>query len=480
MIGMDLNTGKRKTDMKQTARRVTRNRFGRRGFLGAAAGWMGAGFWSQEDLEAATGNVNTDSKPSELKITDLRIAMVSKGGPRGIPVIRLDTNQGISGWGEVRDGASKTYALMLKSRVVGENPCNVDKVFRKIKQFGFHARQAGGVCGIEMALWDLAGKAYNVPAYQLLGGKFRDKIRIYADTTESEDPAIYAERMKKRMEMGLTFLKMDLGIDLIQATPGTLTKPLGLTLADVARTQHMFTGIEITPKGIQMMADYVGAIRDVIGMEVPLAADHFGHIGVNSCIKLGHALERYNMAWLEDMVPWQYTDLWKEITDSIDVPTLTGEDIYLKEPFRVLCENHAVDIIHPDLASAGGLLETKKIGDMAEEHGVAMAMHFAGTPVSFFANVHCAAATHNFLALEHHSLDNPWWDDLVTGPEKPLVQNGFVPVPEAPGLGVELNEEVVKQHLSEPGYFEPTPEWDSEHSWDRLWSFRRRGGKSSA
>jgi L-alanine-DL-glutamate epimerase-like enolase superfamily enzyme len=191
----------------------------------------------------------------------------------------------------------------------------------------------------------------------------------------------------------------------------------------------MFTGIEITDKGVALMADYVAAVREGIGMEVPLAADHFGHIGVNSCIRLGRALQPYNMAWLEDMIPWQYTDLWKKITDSIDVPTLTGEDIYLKEPFEVLCRNHAVDIIHPDLASSGGILETKKIGDLAQEHGVAMAMHFAGTPISFLADVHCAAATENFLALEHHSVDVPWWEDLVDGIEKPIISRGFVTVP---------------------------------------------------
>ncbi len=117
---------------------------------------------------------------------------------------------------------------MLKSRILGENPCNIDKIFRKIKQFGFHARQAGGVCGIEMALWDLAGKAYNVPIYQMLGGKFRDKIRIYADTVESPDPKIYGERLKNRMDQGFTWLKMDLGIDLIQEKPGMVTRPLGI------------------------------------------------------------------------------------------------------------------------------------------------------------------------------------------------------------------------------------------------------------
>lgn len=440
----------------------------RRGFLGLA-GAAAAGFWAEQDIQAYQNNVTTASKPSELKITDLRIATVSRA-PMTCPIIRIDTNQGIYGLGEVRDGASKNYALVLKSRLLGENPCNIDKIFRKIKQFGGHARQGGGVCGVEMALWDLAGKAYNVPVYQMLGGKFRDKIRCYADTTESHDPKVYGQRLKARRDEGFTWLKMDLGIDLMEHIPGTITAPLGTSVGQGGRVQHMFTGIELTEKGLHTMSDYVAAIREQIGMDIPLSADHFGHIGVNSCIRLGKALEKYNMAWLEDMIPWQYTDLWKKITDAVDIPTLTGEDIYLKEPFMELCRNHAVDIIHPDLATSGGILETKKIGDGAQEYGVAMAMHFAGSPVSCMANVHCAAATENFLVLENHSVDVPWWSDLVNGVEKPIVNKGYITVPEKPGLGVTLNDEVMKQHLLEPGYFEPTPQWNTDRSNDRLWS----------
>ncbi len=429
----------------------------RRAFFGAGLA-LGSAEW-------VLGNVRAASRPSDLKITDLRTAMV-----RNAALIRIDTNQGISGLGEVRDGASKTYALMLKSRLLGENPCDVDRVFRKLKQFGFHARQGGGVSGVEMALWDLAGKAYGVPVYQMLGGRFRDRIRCYADTPQSPDPREFGRRMKGRIDMGFTWLKMDLGIQLVEKTPGTVTRPLGYSQQQAARTQHMFTGMELTEKGIGMLAEYVAAVREVVGYEVPLAADHFGHIGVNSCIRLGKALERYNMAWLEDMIPWQYTHLWKEITDAVNVPTITGEDIYLKEPFETLCREHAVDLVHPDLATAGGILETKKIGDMAQEYGVGMAMHFAGTPVSCMANVHCAAATENVLVLENHAVDIPWWSDLVDGVEKPIVNRGYTKVPDGPGLGITLNEEAVKQHLAQPGYFEPTPEWDKERSWDRLWS----------
>ena len=138
----------------------------------------------------ASQHVNRNSKPSDLRITDLRIAHI-RGAPMRVPIIRIDTNQGLSGYGEVRDGGSPRYALMLKSRLLGENPCNVERLFKRIKQFGFHGRQGGGVSGVEMALWDLAGKAFDVPVYQMLGGRHRDRIRLYADTTVSRDRAEY-------------------------------------------------------------------------------------------------------------------------------------------------------------------------------------------------------------------------------------------------------------------------------------------------
>lgn len=446
----------------------------RRNLLRAVPAAAAASLWSGVELDAYQSTVNTNSKPSDLKITDLRVAVVG-GAPMTCPLIRIDTNQGIYGLGEVRDGASKNYALMLKRQLLGENPCNVDKLFRKIKQFGFHARQAGGVCGVEMALWDLAGKAYNVPVHQMLGGKFRERIRLYCDTDVSRDKNVFAQRMKARKDKGFTWLKMDVGVGLVQDIPGTVTKPIGMTPREAFMTSHMFTGMELTPKGIELMAEYVAAVREAVGYEVPLSADHFGHIGVNSCIRLGKALEKYNMAWLEDMIPWQNTELMKKITDAVDIPILTGEDIFLKEPFIELAKAHAVDILHPDLASSGGILETKKIGDAIQECGVPMAMHFAGTPVSMMANVHCAAATENFLCLEFHSADVPWWEDMVNTIPKPIIDKGFVNVPNLPGLGVTLNDAVVKQHIHRdfPGYFEPTPEWDKDRSNDRLFSFAR-------
>ncbi|MBO0911047.1 MAG: mandelate racemase/muconate lactonizing enzyme family protein [Acidobacteria bacterium] len=440
----------------------------------ASALALGSTFLRGEPLKAYPKAVNTNSSPSALRISDLRVAVVKKPGPSPCPIIRIDTNQGVYGLGEVRDGASQTYALFLKSRIVGENPLELDRLFRKIKQFGGPARQGGGVSAIEMALWDIAGKVYNAPVYAMLGGgKFRDKIRVYADTTESKDPKIYAQRMKERKEvMGLTWLKMDLGIEMVQDTPGTVTEASDLTPWQKNQLEHPLLGMEVTDKGISMLEEYVAAVRDAVGMEIPLSMDHLGHLGVKSIIRLGRAYEKYNLSWIEDVIPWTYTDLLKEISDESPTPILTGEDIYLKEPFRVLCERHAVSKIHPDLATAGGILETHKIGDMAEECGVPMAMHFAGTPVSCMANVHCAAATENFLALENHSLDVPWWSSLVKEyVSAPIVNHGWIEVPDRPGLGVTLNEDAVREHLAPgSGYFEPTPEWDQERSWDRLWS----------
>ena len=169
-------------------------------------------------------SVNTNSSPSDLKITDMRIAVVGENNWRW-PIIKLYTNQGLVGLGEVRDGASARYALMLKSRLMGENPCDVERLFRKITQFGGHGRLGGGVCGIEMALMDLAGKAYGVPAYMLAGGKYRDQIRVYSDTPSKEDPIEMGNALKKRVERGFTYLKMDICVWIAEKVKGGLIFP---------------------------------------------------------------------------------------------------------------------------------------------------------------------------------------------------------------------------------------------------------------
>jgi L-alanine-DL-glutamate epimerase-like enolase superfamily enzyme len=458
-------------------RPVSRRSFFRKTTAAAAVLGYGA-FTTSEDYEAVAQNVKTSSQPSQLKITDLRVCRV-----RGHWVVRLDTNQGLHGYGEVRDGSSPTYALMLKSRILGLNPCNVDKVWRRIKQFGFHARQSGGPVSIEEACWDLAGKAWGVPCWQMLGGQFRDKVRLYADTTFTKDPAVQAERLRGRIEQGFTFLKMDVPISLLEGEKDAVTWPKGQGVNPFEQwgdrnwewtyKEHPFTGIRLTDKGLDIYEEYCMAIREALGWEIPIATDHYGHFGIEDGIKLARKLDKCNFAWYEDMVPWWYTDQYLRLRDACTTPILTGEDIYTLDGFRELLDRKAVAIIHPDLATSGGLLETKKIGDYAQRQGISMAMHMAGGPVTLFSSVHCAAATDNFLVMEHHGVDDPLYDTVVDGPPKPLMAaDGFVPVPNAPGLGIELNEDAVKGDLEDPekDYFPPTPEWDRERAHDRLWS----------
>lgn len=432
----------------------------------------------EDVLAHSTQKVNRNSAPADLKITDVRIAEIS-GVVFRTPIVRIYTNQGIVGHGDVRDGAAKEYALFLKSRLLGENPCNVERLFKKIRQFGHHARQGGGVSGVEMALWDLAGKAYNVPVYMLLGGKYRDRVRVYCDTTVSQDPQEYANRMQERIDQGYTALKMDIGISLLKDMPGAVInapdgklKPYEYEYRKYNMTQHPFTAVQITDKGLDRLMEFLEVMRAKIGYEIPMGTDHWGHFGVNEAIKIGRAAEKYNLAYIEDIIPWQYTKQWREITESTATPTLTGEDIYtLENGFKELIDARAVDIVHPDPNTAGGILETKRIGDYASANGIGFQHHHAAGPVSFLGAVHSAAATENFLWLEHHAVDKPRFDDLVTGIEKPIVQNGYVKVPEKPGIGVELNEDVVKEFLIKgEKLFAPTPEWNEIRAWDRLWS----------
>ena len=445
--------------------------------------------------ERIEGNVRTASRPSELRITDIRVAEIV-GAPFTSALLKIYTNQGIVGFGEVRDGASATYALMLKSRLLGENPLDIDRLFRRIKQFGGHGRQGGGVSAIEIALWDIAGKAYGVPIYQMLGGKFRDKVRVYCDT-DAEKPSgtETGRRLKERMDLGFTFLKMDLGLMQIADVPGAVVGPAGVLDAfrhhagdssprtlegrkkrnlvyDAQNVMHPFTGLHFSEKGLELLEQYIAEVREVIGPEIPLAIDHLGHISLQDGIRLAQRIEKYTPAWLEDVIPWQHTEQYRQLQQSTSVPICTGEDIYLKEGFEPLF-NAGISVIHPDLLTSGGILETKKIGDAAQDHGIAMAIHMAESPIAAMAAAHVAVATENFLALEYHTVEVPWWDDIQLGLPKPIVKDGFITVSDKPGLGIDdLNDELLREHLQPgvTGIWEPTDRWDNEYSWDRTWS----------
>ncbi len=492
----------------------------RRNFLKKAAlGGIALGglmHLSIEDTVAqTTQTVSRTSSPTDLRITDLRIAQ--KGGGGGgfaSRIIKIYTNQGLTGIGDIRDGTDPRFALFLKSKIVGLNPCNVEMVFKVIKQFGGHGRQGGGVSAVEMACWDLCGKALNVPVWQLLGGRYRDKMRLYADTPDGSSEADQEARIKKRItEEGFTWLKMDLSAAAVAAlNPGSMVnnnywrvgqprptappqqqqqqrpqvpagqRPMPQSSAEqymsYNNTEAPFTQIQLTDKGISLMAERVAKVREMAGMEIPISTDHFGYMDENQFIRLAKALEPYRLAWLEDTVPWFYHDRLKAIKEASNTPICTGEDIYMLGGmlggFKSLIDDRCVDIIHPDLVSAGGIMETKKIGDYAEEAGIPMAMHHNSSPVAFMANIHCAAATENALIMEFHGGDIlESWESIVTKVDgKPLMEKGYGLVPlSAPGLGIELNEEALKATMPKDAkLFEPTPEWDaSGRPYDKLW-----------
>ena len=237
---------------------------------------------------------------------------------------------------------------------------------------------------------------------------------------------------------------------------------------------HPFTGIQLTTIGIDALVEYVGRIREAVGYTLPLAADHFGHLGLESCIRLGRALDQFTLAWYEDMIPWQFTDQYVRLSESVTTPICTGEDIYLRDGFRDLVERRAVGVVHPDIMTSGGILETKRIGDYAGEHGIAMALHMAGSPVAALASVHAAAATEHFLALENHSADIPEWSSLVSGlPDAAGRRTARSRCRRRRASGSPISTRTPASRSSTrviPSWFAPTPGWDTERAHDRLWS----------
>lgn len=417
----------------------------------------------QAVTEMVESAVKTYSRPSELKITDLRVTRVA--APYDYILIRIDTNQGVYGIGEGHESSHIENVLQYKSMLLGQNPCNVDMIFNAMKPFGHWGTEGSGVSGIETALMDLVGRVYGIPCYQLLGGKYRDRIRLYADTPSPRQPTPegYVERVLTRKKQGLTMIKFDVGMGVLNGyvPNGVLGSPSkwDYRLGRWFGARGM-VGTQLTNKGIARWVEIVTAVREAVGWEIPLAIDHFGPLTVKDGIRLGRALEGFGLAWLEDIMPVWDVEGNLKVTRAIEVPTLNGEQGYLLDGLRKLIKKQAVDIIQPDLVTVGGMMETKRVADYAERHGIPTVLHCAGSPVMFMANIHVAAAIRSFIAQEIHSLDIPFWRDLVTGLPDPFMEDGFVRVPDKPGLGIELNEEVIKEHLRFGGYFDPTEEWN--------------------
>lgn len=460
-----------------------------------------------EKTEQIYDHIRMSSAPSKLKITDMSVCRINIP-PWGSHLLRLETNQGIVGYGELRDGASPTYVKMLKSRIIGENPCNVEKIFNKISQFGSMARQSAGISAVEVALWDLAGKAFGIPVYQLLGGKHRESIRLYADTHIEDgrfsgkilEPEKVGTTLRKHMEEGFCALKI-LSVELLMYQKGNVSGPadwleaywdmerrareagnggsvkqkaeINAKMYDLNNLAHPFTNLHVTEQGLDCIDQYIGSIRKIIGNEVPLAIDHFGHFPLNDMVKISRRLEKYNLLWLEDMLPWYLTEQYRCLGQKTQAPLATGEDIYLAENFEPLLQTGALAMVHPDLLTVGGILETKKLSVLAQKYGASMSIHMCESPVACLAAAHAATASENFFALEYDALDMPWWEDLIESESSPLGKEGHIILSGAPGLGIAgLNEEALREHADckNGELWISTEEWDQERSLDRIWS----------
>ena len=389
-----------------------------------------------------------------MRITDLKCAVLGQN-----PVVRLVTDEGLSGYGEVEASKSylKPHVLFYKPLLLGEDPTDVERVMLKIRRLGSFKPWGSAVSAIEMALWDLAGKAAGLPAYKLLGGKVRDRVRVYNGGVRypmsGHTPADYAANMARMRAApeGFTIIKQGVGFH--SAMPEQVPD---FSYGDIQGQRSGGRRGLLTERGLRHVVDCVTAMKEVLGDEVGLALDCGPGWTVTDAIRLGRALEPLHVLWLEDLltgdyVPYVNADVYREVTSSTSTPIHTGEQIYLRQNFKDLIESKAVNVVGPDPADVGGLAELKWIAEYADLHGIMMAPHGVLDGVLGLAALVQVAATlpHNYIAFEYPVGRPEWWYEIVDGLPDPIVKDGFVEVWDGPGLGVTFNEAAARAHLRE-------------------------------
>jgi L-alanine-DL-glutamate epimerase-like enolase superfamily enzyme len=379
----------------------------------------------------------------QMRITDVRTAVIDGNFPWVL--VRVETDTGVTGLGEAYWGAGVTELIhRAKPLLIGADPTNIARlVFVMERSLSGEGSQAGAtvtaISGIEIALWDLVGRAHDLPISTFFGGRFREKIRIYADCHEGDsyEPAAYARRAQQVVASGFTGIKFDLD----NANPFTLD----LTDNDHARRQWVepFNRV-IGSQELTWMVAIASAVREAVGPEIMVAMDAHWKFGVNDAIKLAQALEPVDLVWLEDPVPPINIEAQRYVTHSTRTPICTGENLYLHQGFRELIEKQAARIIAPDIPKMGGLLEFKKVADHANLYYIPMAPHNVASPIGTVASAQVCAAISNFLVLEYHAHDIEWWGNLVEGA---TIIDGYITVNDRPGHGLTLNEDVARTHL---------------------------------
>jgi D-xylonate dehydratase len=388
--------------------------------------------YTMRDLSSETLGLRADRGIRDAAITDVQTTMVDGNYPWIL--VRVYTDSGVVGTGEAYWGGGDTAIIeRMRPFLLGENPLDIDRLYEHLIQKmsgegSISGKVVSAISGIEIALHDAAGKLLGVPAYQLLGGKYRDEVRVYCDchAGEEAEPASNAAEAERVVdELGYDALKFDLDV------------PSG---AETDRANR-----HLRPQAVEYKSEVVAAVTEAVGDRADVAFDCHWSYSAGSARRLAEALEPYDVWWLEDPVPPENHDVQREVTRSTATPIATGENVYRTHGTRRLLTEGALDIVAPDIPKVGGLREGMKIANLADVFYVPVAMHNVASPIGTMASAHLAAAIPNALAVEFHSYQLGWWGDLVE--EGPLIEDGRMHVPEQPGLGLTLDMETVADHL---------------------------------
>ncbi|MEE2841653.1 MAG: mandelate racemase/muconate lactonizing enzyme family protein [Chloroflexota bacterium] len=399
-----------------------------------------------------------------MKITDVRCAIIGDH-----PVIRITTDEGIDGIGGAESPRNQPFfkpqIQYYRDMILGLDPTDVERVLLHIRRVGAFKPWGSGVSAIEIALWDIAGKAAGVPIYKLLGGKIRDRIRVYNGNIrtpfEGYQPEDFAKNMKWMKDLPQNFSIIKQGIT-FHGSPMVRDMPDFYYGDYVPKPMYPNRGL-MTEKGFNLTVDCVIAMKEVLGDEVGLALDCGPGMAVSDTLKLAQALEPYNLMWMEDTITGDYTpyvhpDYFLQVTPYTSTPIHTGEQVYLRHGFKELIEKHAVDVIGPDPMDVGGIAELKWIAEFADLHGIQMAPH--GTVdglIGLAAHVQVGATLpDNFIAFELPNGKPDWWYDILEGMDNLVVEDSHIAVNDTPGLGISFRVDEAKQYLSEEdaGFFD--------------------------
>ena len=388
-----------------------------------------AGLLGLPSISEALQDAATSYRRPKLKITEIRTAEVRVHGYQ--VHVRVYTDQGIVGQGESTDAAEGNVPLIrsFARLLVGQDPLNVEAAFERIRTSGvFAGAQAGqyvtALTAVEIALWDIAGKATGLPVYQLLGGKVRNRVRVYCDSGAREmipGNERSLARIKQIQDMGFTAAKIDI---------------------DDAADPSRFDRVNWTANNdeIDHMLAKIAFTRENYPKDFELAVDMHARYAATTGKRVAREVEPFKLMWLEEPVPAENVDAMREIRESTHTPICCGENIYMRWGFREILEKRAADIIMPDFQKCGGLLEARKIADMAHAYYVPVAPHAVTSPIGMMATAQVCAAIPNFLVQEFHWIDSlDLWRNWVK--EGEIIDKGYITIPDRPGLGVEMNDD---------------------------------------